>query len=43
MEGELMSALSVHMAGDCWWPCHYCQVEDELADTNTEDEGGDDD
>ena len=25
-----MSALSLHAAGDCWWPCHYCQVEDSL-------------
>ena len=35
-----MSALSLHAAGDCWSPCHYCQVEDahDEANTNEEDE-----
>ena len=31
-----MSALSQHQTGDCYWPCHYCQLEDERALTFTE-------
>ena len=24
-----MSALALHLSGDCWSPCYYCMVEDQ--------------
>ena len=40
-----MSALRTHEEGDCWWPCHYCLVEDDHAPVFLEpnhDNDGDD-